>query len=96
MSVLAGIVEENTYSVNVFRMKHSERGKRVRDNSFFPKTLEVIGKNCKLQYVVACQNIDMNITYTTRHGFRGGRRGASPLVFAPNSLKSPLNWPKYA
>ena len=87
MSVLAGIVEENTYSVNVFRMKHSERGKRVRDNSFFPKTLEVIEKNCKLQYVVACQNIDMNITYTTRRESRGGRRGRKPTRFCPKFFK---------
>ena len=26
----------------------------------------------------------------------GGEGGARPLVFAPNSVKSPLNWPKYA
>ena len=25
-----------------------------------------------------------------------GAGGARPLVFASNSLKSPLNWPKYA
>ena len=26
----------------------------------------------------------------------GGAGGARPPVLAPNSLKSPLNWPKYA
>ena len=26
----------------------------------------------------------------------GGAVGARPPVFAQNSLKSPLNWPKYA
>ena len=27
---------------------------------------------------------------------RGGAGGARPPVFVPNSLKRPLNWPKYA
>ena len=26
----------------------------------------------------------------------GGARGTRPPVFAPNSFKSPQNWPKYA
>ena len=26
----------------------------------------------------------------------GGAGGARPPVFAPNSLKTPINWPKYA
>ena len=33
----------------------------------------------------------------TRRGSRGGGAGgARPPVFVPNSLKSALNWPKYA
>ena len=32
--------------------------------------------------------------YSRRGSKGGGRRGRTPTLFAPNSLKSPLNWPK--
>ena len=55
--------------------------------------------NCALQrqkedYIYTMDNIGPCLL--TGADSEGGAGGARPPVFAPNSFKSPLNWPKHA